>query len=109
MKDVDSGVVVSVVGSPAVWASPLPNLEVLNCRISVAADRASLAGGEEAVYRDQLPAVPLGLVGELPAELAPSSVHDGLRQLMAFNHITGHQVLDTDDIILANDICGQLM
>ena len=52
VKDVDSGVMVSVVGSPAAWASPLPNLEVLNCRISVATDRAGLAGREEAVYRD---------------------------------------------------------
>ena len=74
VKDVDSGVVVSVVGSPAVWASPLPNLEVLNRRISVAADRTSLAGREEAVYRDQLPSAPLCFVGELSAELAPSSV-----------------------------------
>ena len=108
-KDIDSGVVVSVVGSPAVWASPLSHLEVLNRRISVAADRTSLAGREEPVYRNQGATIPLGLVGELSAELAPSSVHDGLRQLMAFNHITGHQVLDTDDIILPNDICGQLM
>ena len=74
MKDVDSGVVVSVVGSPAVWASPLPYFEVLNRRILVVADRASLAGREEAVYRDQLPSVPLCFVGELPSELAPSSV-----------------------------------
>ena len=28
---------------------------------------------------------------------------------MVFNHIAGRQVLDTNDIILANDIRGQLM
>ena len=88
-KDIDSGVVVSVVGSPAVWASPLPYIEILGTRPLFAADRAGLAGREEAVYRDQLPSVPLRFVGELPAELAPSSVHDGLGQLMVFNHITG--------------------
>ena len=71
VKDVDSGVVVSVVGGTAVWASPLPNLEALNRRISVAADRASLAGWEETVYDDQLPAIPFSLVDKLPAELAP--------------------------------------
>ena len=107
MKDVYSSVVVSVVGSPAVWASPLANLKILGARPLFAAGGASLTGWEEAVYDNQLPAVPLGLVGELPAELAPSSVHDGLGQLMVFNHIAGRQVLDTNDIILANDIRGQ--
>ena len=109
MKDVYSSVVVSVVGSPAVWASPLANLKILGARPLFAADRAGLAGREEAVYRDQLPSVPLCLVGELPAELAPGGVHNGLGQLMIFNHIAGRQVLNTNDIILANDIRGQLM
>ena len=73
-KDIDSGVVVSVVSGPAGGTSPLPHIEILGARPLFAADRAGLAGREEAVYRDQLPSVPLRFVGELPAELAPSSV-----------------------------------
>ena len=73
-KDIDSGVVVSVVSGPAGGTSPVTNLEILGAGPLLTAGGAELAGWEEAVYRDQLPSVPLRFVGELPAEFAPSSV-----------------------------------
>ena len=73
-KDIDSGVVVSVVSGPAGGTSPVTDLEILGAGPLLTADRTGLTGREEPVYRNQGATIPLGLVGELSAELAPGSV-----------------------------------
>ena len=70
---------------------------------------AGLAGSIEPIYGYQLPPVPFGLVDELPAELAPGCVCNGLRQLMVLYHIARRKVFDADYIILAYQLSGQLL
>lgn len=71
VKDVCGGVDISTVSGTAVWASPLTYLKILGSGPLLTAGGTDLAGWEETVYDDQLPAIPFSLVDKLPAKLAP--------------------------------------
>lgn len=74
MEDIDCGVGISIKGCPAFGTDPVPYLEVFRTGPLRSAFRASLAGRIETVYGDELLPVPLSLVGELSAELAPACI-----------------------------------
>src|SRR5436190_16825502 len=74
-KDVLCGVDVPVVPGAAARARPVPGGQA-QLREQVPARAAGLGGRVPAVDDDQLASVPLALVLELPAELAPAAVGD---------------------------------
>ena len=72
-------------------------------------DGTELGGREEAVYHNHLPAVPRSLVLQLPPELAPACVGNGLGQLMVLDHVGRSQILDADHVVLPDEFSGQLV
>ena len=68
-----------------------------------------MAGGAEAVYRDHGFPIPFGLVLQLSAELAPPGVGDGLRQTVVLYHVLRSQVLNADDVVFTDKLCGQFV
>ncbi len=73
------GVDVTVVGGAALWAGPFMDIK-LQLVQPVPATGAGLAGRIPLVHRDHGTAVPLGLVFDHTAELAPSGIGDMLCQ-----------------------------
>ena len=96
-KDVLRRVDVPVVPGAAGWARPVPGRKA-QLREQVPARRAGLAGRVPAVGHDQLTAVPLALVRELAAELAPPAVRDRAGQPPVADHVLDGEVLDHDGI-----------
>src|SRR5579864_8259652 len=100
-QDVLRGVGVPVVPGAARWASPVPDGQA-QLREQVPARRAGLGRRVPAVYDDQVPAVPLALVLELAAELAPPAVRDRAGQVPVRDHVADREVFDDDDIVVAD-------
>src|SRR6266496_2522362 len=99
-QDVRRGVDVPVVPGAAGRARPLPGAQA-QLREQVPARRAGLGRGVPAVDHDQVPAVPLALVRELAAELAPAAVADRAGQVPVADHVLDGEVFDHDDVVLA--------
>ena len=109
LQDVLCGVAVSVVYRAADRAGPLPDSQVLCVGPLCAADRAELGGREETVYCDHLFPVLCGLVLQLPLELPPARVRNRSGQFMVLDHVLWGQVLNTYDVVLPQDLGGQLV
>lgn len=58
----------------ALRAGPEPDAEVFDLLVAASAAAASLAGWEEPVDDDEFLAIPVSLVGKLPADFAPCGV-----------------------------------
>src|SRR5215469_8182215 len=85
-KDVRGRVDVPVVPGAAGRARPAPGGKAQPGE-QVAARRAGPRAWVPVVDDDQLTPVPLALVGELAAELAPAAVRDGPGQMPVFRHV----------------------
>src|SRR5436189_3818989 len=97
-QDVLRGVDVPVVPGAAGRALPRPRAE-REFRKQMPARTACLGTGIPAVDHDQVPLVPLALVPELAAELAPPAIRDGAGQRAVADHVPHGQVLDHDYIM----------
>ena len=96
-------------GYAAYRASPLPHGKVFCSGPLSTAYRTKLAGWEEAVYRDHLLPIPRRLVLQLPPELTPRCVCDGLGQSVVSDHVFRGQILNADHVVLADDFRGHLV
>lgn len=53
--------------------------------------------------------IPVGLVGNLPADFSPYCIRDMEGELMVLYHILGWKVLHADDVIALYELCRHLM
>ena len=90
-------------------AGPLPDREVFRIRVLVPAAAAQLATGEECANLNDLFVLPSRLILQLPAELAPGGICDGLGQGMVSHHPLNIEALYTDDVIVPDQLSGQFM
>ena len=93
----------------ALWAGPEPDAEVFDLLVAASAAAASLAGWKESVDDDEFLAIPVSLVGELPADFTPCGVRNMERELMVPHHIFRRQVLHADDVIAPHKLCCHLV
>ena len=93
----------------ALRAGPEPDAEVFDLLVAASAAAASLAGWEEPVDDDEFLAIPVSLVGKLPADFAPCGVRNMERELMVLHHVFGGQVLHADDVIAPHKLRRHLM
>src|SRR6266700_7766128 len=69
----------------------------------------ALRGRIPLVNLDERSPVPLCFVLELPHKLAPSHIRDGLRKFVILYHVLDVQTLDAYDLVLAYDLCRELV
>src|SRR6266536_3218765 len=69
----------------------------------------ALRGRIPLVNLDERSPVPLCFVLELPHKLAPSHIRDGLRKFVILDHVLDVQTLDAYDLVLAYDLCRELV
>ena len=93
----------------ALRAGPEPDAEVFDLLVAASAAAASLAGWEEPVDDDEFLAIPVRLVGKLPADFAPCGVRNMERELMVLHHVFGGQVLHADDVMAPHKLRRHLM
>lgn len=93
----------------ALWAGPEPDAEGFDLLVAASAAAASLAGWKESVDDDEFLAIPVSLVGELPADFTPCGVRNMERELMVPHHIFRRQVLHADDVIAPHKLCCHLV
>ena len=93
----------------ALRAGPEPDAEVFDLLVAVSAATASLTGWEESVDDDEFLAIPVSLVGKLPADFAPCGVRNMERELVVLHHVFGGQVLYADDVIAPHKLRRHLM
>ena len=93
----------------ALRAGPEPNTKVFDIFVSISAAATSLAGWEESVDDDEFLAIPVCLVGKLPADFTPCGVRNMERELVVLHHIFGGQVLYADDVIAPYKLSRHLM
>ena len=61
------------------------------------------------VHLDQDTPIPSSFVLQLPHKLTPSDIGDGLSQTVVFDHILDLQTLDTDRLVLTDQLCRELL
>lgn len=93
----------------ALRAGPEPDAEVFDLLVAVSAATASLTGWEESVDDDEFLAIPVSLVGKLPADFAPCGVCNMERELVISHHVFRRQVLHADDVIAPHKLSCHLM
>jgi hypothetical protein len=104
-QDVLGRVGVPVMQGAAVRARPVPGGRAQGCE-QVPAGRACLAGRVPPVDHDQVPSGRGCLVGDLAAELAPPAVRDRRGERPVADHVLHGQVLDHDDVMVADQAGG---
>src|SRR5260370_28074240 len=107
-KDVLGGVDVPVVPGAAGRASPMPRRQA-QLREQVPARRAGLGRRVPAVDYHQAAPVPLALVLQLAAELAPPAVGDGAGQVPVADHAGHVEVFDDDGVGRADQAGASLV
>src|SRR5215469_12458359 len=100
-QDVLRGVDVPVVPGAASGARPV-SCGKAQFREQVPARPAGLAGRVPAAGHDQCPTVPLALVLNLAAELAPSAAGDRAGQRPVSHHVPDCEILNDDHVVLAD-------
>ena len=108
-QNIGRRIAVPVVVCPTHRTGPLPDREVFRIRVLVPAAAAQLATGEECANLNDLLVLPSRLILQLPAELAPGSICDGLGQGMVSHHPLNIEALYTDDVIVPDQLSGQFM
>ena len=68
-----------------------------------------LAGRVPAINLDQAAPIPLGLVFQLPHELAPTHISDGLGKGGMLHHVLDCQTLDHDRLVLTDELRRKLV
>lgn len=102
VKDVDGGIEVSIVGSAALRALPLPDTQIFNNFVPEATAVADLRGREPSSDTDDGPSIPFSLVIQHVQEHSPPGIMLGLGKI-AFGDLPYIQVLDCNRLVLANE------
>ena len=90
--------------NPSARACPFAQAKMFHVFVSMAATRTQLSRSEGlADLHDGLP-VPARLVLQNAEELRPADVRDGLAQLVVLLHVLHLQGLDTDDVMVLDDL-----
>ena len=63
----------------------------------------------ELVNLDKSPPIPGGFIFQLPDEFTPSHIRDGFSQAMVFDQVLDLQTLDTDRLVLTDQLCRELV
>ncbi len=71
--------------------------------------KAAFGRGVELVNLDKRASIPGRFVFQLPDELTPSHITDGFCQAVVFDHILDLQTLDTDRLVLTDQLCRELL
>ncbi len=71
--------------------------------------KATFRRGIPLVNLDEGTPIPERFVFQLPDELTPTDVTDGFCQAMVFDQILDVQTLDTDRLILTDQLCRELV
>ncbi len=71
--------------------------------------KAAFGRGVELVNLDKGTPIPDRFVLQLPDELTPTHVTDGFCQAMVFEHVLDVQTLDTDRLVLTDQLCRELL
>ena len=108
-QNIGRRIAVPVVVCPTHRTGPLPEREVFHARVLVPAAAAQLATGEECANLNDLLVLPSRLILQLPAELAPGGICDGLGQGMVSHHPLNIEALYTDDVIVPDQLGCQIM
>lgn len=87
----------------------MPHGKVLDQRILVAAFVACLAAWVERWHFHQNATMLKELVAQLPEELAPSRIRDGLGQVPVAKHSLDAQILHADHLVLDSQIVGEFV
>jgi hypothetical protein len=91
-------------------AGAIPVADALRHRLHhMPASRASLTAREEAIHLHQGASVPVGLVLQLPDQLAPRCISDRAAVSLAAQHPLHAQVLDGDQLVLLDQPCRELV
>ncbi len=92
----------------AAWAVPTANIEgqFFNYKPAMV---TSFTTGKKSVNFDQFSPVPFTLIFELTEHFSPSSIGNRPSQLMVSNHVCYCQVLNSNQAIIPNQVCRQLM
>lgn len=109
IQNIHCGVGIPVMNLAALRADPLPNAEVPDFWILVAAATAKLAAWEACPDFNNSFVLPFRLIFELAGKLAPGAVGNGLGQVMVLHHVADIKTLYADDIVLPNQLRGHLM
>lgn len=99
---------VPVVGHPTIRTGPYSDLQ-RHFRLHRAARATGLAAGRPAVYHHNIPAVPLGLVFNLPAQLRQPAISNRLAQTAVSQHALDIQILQADHLVFVHQLGGGLV
>ena len=89
-------------------ASPLSLLKRKGFK-NMATIKAAFRGWEERVDLDERSAVPGRFVLQLADELTPTNIMDRLGQAVILDHVFDLQTLHAYDLVLAYDLCRELV
>lgn len=104
LGSVDVAIVVSTA------AGAVPVADVLRHRLHhIPTSRAGFAAREEAIHLHQGAPVPVGLVLQLPDQLAPRCISDRAAVSLAAQHPLDAQVLDGDQLVLLDQPCREFV
>lgn len=106
--DVSCGIDVPVVDGATFRAGPASDGQRQG-RQGMAAVRAALAARLKARDRQQIPFLPLGLVGQHPAKLGPGRIADASGEASVLHHAAHVQVFHEDRLVFANNAGGYLV
>ena len=109
MQDVHRGVAVSCVVSPAFWAIPLTDRQVLDERVLVPAAGTGLAARIEGRHLDDHTSVFCHLVFQLAEELRPRDIRYRFGQMMVAEHPLHVQILHAHDLVFVREMAGLLV
>ncbi len=71
--------------------------------------KAPFGGRVPLVNLDKPTSIPGGFVFQLPDEFTPSHISDGFSQVVVLDHVFDLQTLDTDRLVLTDQLCGELV
>ena len=71
--------------------------------------RAAFGRRVKLVYLDEVTPIPLGFVLQLAHKLPPANITDGFRQAVVLQQVLDLQALETDRLVLTNELCRELV
>lgn len=107
-QQIGARVDVSIMMNTAMSARPFTDIHRLLLAFC-SASGTDLGRCEPGVCLDERPSVELAFVFELPDELVPTDIPDGLRYLVVLHHVLRCQCLHDDDLVLVNDPSRQFV
>jgi hypothetical protein len=102
------GVVVPIVDGVAAGTRPRADRQRQLVH-DIAAATTPLTAGVEPINLDKRPAVPLGLVRQLPKDLPPADIGDVFGQRRVLDHALDVQVFHDNHLVFADQSCRHLM